>query len=219
MALLTITCSESPESLETRQNDIAGKLAGLAAPFESYIRIARNSKEKIRSGAFTRSLDEVNSGERNIKLLVDHNDQKLLADTKTATLTLRETKEGLEFNATLPDTTLGRDIKSLSDSKLLSGVSIGFKNRGDTSRIGQQMDTGKESFELMRPSPIAGKLDGSSWIEGRNKDDGSQWRVLTEIDVREVSVLTGAEPAFPETTVQSRNKTNLLNWLTIYANF
>lgn len=81
--------------------------------------------ETILPGAFR---DSLASG-ADILLLVDHDRSKVLARTANGSLSLRETAEGLTFEAQLPDTTLARDIHALAAAGTLGGMSIGFRVR------------------------------------------------------------------------------------------
>lgn len=102
-------------SVEGRQ------LVGLAAPFGSETRIA-DFREVIAPGAFTRTLSE----HRDILALVDHDAGKVLGRTKSGTLELRESADGLAYRITLPDTTTGNDLRALAERGDLGGVSMGF---------------------------------------------------------------------------------------------
>ncbi|MCC8618913.1 HK97 family phage prohead protease [Xanthomonas vesicatoria] len=97
------------------------QLVGLAAPFGAHTRIADFS-EVIAAGAFTRTLSE----NRDILALADHAPDKVLGRTKSGSLTLRQTDKGLEYALTLPDTSIGNDIRALAQRGDLGGVSMGF---------------------------------------------------------------------------------------------
>lgn len=103
-------------TLEGRQ------LVGLAAPFGSETRIA-DFREVIAPGAFARTLTE----NRDILALVDHDTSRMLGRTKSGTLELRETAEGLAYRVTLPETTTGNDLRTLAQRGDLGGVSFGFR--------------------------------------------------------------------------------------------
>ncbi len=98
------------------------QLVGLAAPFDVVTLIGEFS-ERIAPGAFARSL----AAGRDVLALADHDAAKVLARTRSGTLTLRETAQGLEYALTLPDTTTGNDIKALAARGDLGGVSMGFR--------------------------------------------------------------------------------------------
>ena len=97
-------------------------LYGVAAPFGSETRIA-DFKEIIAAGAFTSSL----ASGADVLALADHDPTKVLGRTSTGTLQLRETSEGLEYRLTLPDTTVGNDLRALAARGDLGGVSFGFR--------------------------------------------------------------------------------------------
>lgn len=78
--------------------------------------------ERIAPGAFSRSL----SARNNIKLFVNHDDTQVLATTRSGTLRLAEDARGLKVEATLPDTTAGRDLAVLLESRIVDSMSFGF---------------------------------------------------------------------------------------------
>ena len=98
------------------------QLIGLAAPYGAETRIA-DFTEVIAPGAFTRTLSE----NRDILALVDHDAGKVLGRTRSGTLELRETPEGLAYRVTLPDTTTGNDLRALAQRGDIGGVSMGFR--------------------------------------------------------------------------------------------
>ena len=78
--------------------------------------------EKIEKGAFKRALERAES----IKLLYEHNSDKLLAGTKNGSLFLEEDEIGLRIKAKIVDTTLGKDTYKLIKSGLIDSMSFGF---------------------------------------------------------------------------------------------
>ncbi|MBF8722694.1 MULTISPECIES: HK97 family phage prohead protease [Pseudomonas] len=98
------------------------QLIGLAAPFGAETSIG-DFREVIAPGAFTRTL----SDKPDILALVDHDTGKVLGRTRSGTLELRETSEGLEYRLTLPDTSTGNDLRTLAKRGDLGGVSFGFR--------------------------------------------------------------------------------------------
>ena len=103
------------------------QLVGLAAPFGSEARIA-DFREVIAPGAFTRTLAE----NRDILALVDHDPGKVLGRTRSGTLQLQETAQGLEYRVSLPETTAGNDLRALAQRGDLGGVSMGFRATRDS---------------------------------------------------------------------------------------
>lgn len=106
----------APASLDGRQ------LVGLAAPYGSETRIGE-FREVIAQGAFTRTLGE----KRDILALSDHDPAKVLGRTRSGTLELSESVQGLSFRLQLPDTTVGNDLRELAQRGDLGGVSFGFR--------------------------------------------------------------------------------------------
>jgi HK97 family phage prohead protease len=78
--------------------------------------------ETIAPGAFRRSLKSRNE----IKLFKNHNMDEVLASTRSKTLRLIEDEKGLLAEATLPDTTAGRDLAVLMKRGDVHAMSFGF---------------------------------------------------------------------------------------------
>lgn len=78
--------------------------------------------EIVKPGAFKRSLQARND----IKLLWNHDTGQVLGSTRAGTLTLREDSHGLFVEATLPNTTLGRDARELIKRGDVNAMSFGF---------------------------------------------------------------------------------------------
>jgi hypothetical protein len=108
---------------------VAGKtLSGYAVlwdtPSVTIHERGRTFVETIKRGAFDRSLAE---GKTDVKLLYQHQGSQILARTRNDSLRLSQDERGLKFEATLPDTTLGSDVRELLTSGTLSGeMSFGF---------------------------------------------------------------------------------------------
>jgi HK97 family phage prohead protease len=97
------------------------KFSGYAAVFNS------NSEplpftERILEGAFSKTLRSRNE----VKLFKNHNMDEVLASTRSKTLKLREDSTGLLAEATLPDTTAGRDLAVLMKRGDVHSMSFGF---------------------------------------------------------------------------------------------
>lgn len=78
--------------------------------------------ERIMPGAFKRSLKARNE----VKLFKNHNMDEVLASTRSKTLRLTEDSKGLLAEATLPDTTAGRDLAVLMKRGDVHAMSFGF---------------------------------------------------------------------------------------------
>ena len=102
-------------SVEGRQ------LTGLAAPFGTITNVA-DFREVIAPGAFDASL----ASGADIVAMADHDPARVLGRTKSATLVLRSTPEGLQYSLQLPDTTTGNDLRALAARGDVGGVSVGM---------------------------------------------------------------------------------------------
>jgi len=78
--------------------------------------------ERIMPNAFKRSLKSRNE----VKLFKNHNMDEVLASTRSKTLRLTEDSKGLLAEATLPDTTAGRDLAVLMKRGDVHAMSFGF---------------------------------------------------------------------------------------------
>ncbi|QWH10415.1 phage major capsid protein [Bacillus mycoides] len=84
--------------------------------------------EKIEPGTFKRALEQSNE----VNFLAEHDNAKLLASTKNGSLVLREDDQGLYMEATISDTTWGRDYHTLIEDGLLTNMSFGMQVLGNT---------------------------------------------------------------------------------------
>ncbi len=140
----------------------------------------RPKKERFAPGAFSYSIDV---SELDINLLVGHDFNRVLASRNGGSLVLRDSKEALFFEATLPaevaETTHAKDALALLGAGLIPGISIGF-------RI---------------PPPSAVKEP-----ETIEEEDPSQGRALIrtvhQALLAEISLVT--RPAYDETTIEAR---------------
>lgn len=118
--------------LELRAVDETGmRFSGYAAVFNSASRDLGGFVEFIKPGAFARSLASRNK----IMLLWNHDTSAPLASTRNGSLVLREDEKGLFVEATLPDTTLGRDIAAQVRSGLTDSMSFGFQVKKDSWNV------------------------------------------------------------------------------------
>ena len=78
--------------------------------------------ERIAPGAFARSLKSKN----NVRMYMNHDSSMLLATTRAKTLRLSEDSKGLFVDASLPDTTIGRDLSVLMQRGDVNSMSFGF---------------------------------------------------------------------------------------------
>lgn len=107
------------------------KIGGVAAPYGVEITFG-GRRERIIPGAFAGSIEG-----RDILALADHDPRRVLARTKSGTLRLTDTPEGLAFELDLPDTPTAAEVRGLAEAGTLGGVSVGFRvPRGGEAMIG-----------------------------------------------------------------------------------
>ena len=78
--------------------------------------------ERIMPGAFSKTLKSRN----NVRMYMNHDSSMLLATTKAKTLRLSEDSKGLFVDASLPDTSVGRDLSVLMKRGDVNSMSFGF---------------------------------------------------------------------------------------------
>lgn len=117
-------------SLELRNNgpeDGKLKVSGVVnKPGEKSQLLYSNGRqfyEIVDKGVFENAIKEANE----ILFLDSHDRKKILSSTKNDSLTLSETEDGVEMEATIVDTSYGRDAYALMNSGLVSNMSFGFQ--------------------------------------------------------------------------------------------
>lgn len=105
------------------------RLQGHAAVFDVEAKLP-GFTEVLKPGAFAASL---RSGS-DILGLLDHDQGKLLARTRSGTLKLSEDSKGLAFSLDAPDTSIGNDVIELAKRGDLGGMSFGFTVAEDGER-------------------------------------------------------------------------------------
>ena len=118
----------SRRDIAATEQSIDGRtLAGYAAVYgqdsRESVEAGRRFTERIAPGAFNETL----ASGADVKLFYNHDSSMPLARTKSGTLKLKSDRNGLAFSATLPETTLGNDVRALIERGDLTGeMSFGF---------------------------------------------------------------------------------------------
>ncbi len=113
--------------VEYRFKDEEGNtLTGHAARFGVWSEDLGWFKEKIRQGAFKKTIKE-----NDIRALFNHDPNMILGRTKNKTLELWEDDKGLGFNLNLPETTYAQDLKASIKRKDITQNSFGFQTIKD----------------------------------------------------------------------------------------
>lgn len=114
--------------LELRQEgEPKPTIMGYAAVFDSLSEDLGGFRERIKVGAFTRTIREG----ADVRALVDHDPSKILGRNTAGTLRLKPNAKGLLSEIDPPDTTAGRDIVESIKRGDVSGMSFGFMVRSD----------------------------------------------------------------------------------------
>lgn len=111
--------------IDNKGKEGIGTLKGYAAVFEKLSIKMYYFREKIRAGAFTKSIKK-----NNVRALWNHELGQILGSKKSGSLKLIEDQKGLYFEIELPDTSTGRDAKVLVERKEVDGMSFGFNTKG-----------------------------------------------------------------------------------------
>jgi HK97 family phage prohead protease len=118
----------NPVEFELRETDTGGMaFTGYAAVFDSPSEPLPFT-ERVAPGAFGRSLRTRND----VKLLWNHDAGEVLGSTRAKTMTLVEDGRGLLVDATLPNTTRGRDVAELLKRSDVNSMSFGFTTLKDS---------------------------------------------------------------------------------------
>lgn len=133
-----VTASE----LELRQEgDAAPAIVGYAAVFDSLSEDLGGFRERIKSGAFTRSIRDG----ADVRAFVDHDPSKILGRNVAGTLRLKPNAKGLMVEIDPPDTQAARDIRESIKRGDVSGMSFAFLTRSDE----WHMEDGEAIRELL----------------------------------------------------------------------
>lgn len=107
--------------VELRSEVTGNRLVGHAAVFNRHAEIG-GGYETLASTAF----DEALRSDPDVVALINHNPGLILDRTRSGTLKLAADSEGLAFEAQIPDTSYGRDLREQVAAGLMTGCSFGF---------------------------------------------------------------------------------------------
>jgi HK97 family phage prohead protease len=119
---------------EVRTNHVELRAEGDGRTFTGYAAVFGQPSlplpftEIVKPGAFKRSLQS----RSRMMLLWNHDTSNPLASTRNGSLQMVEDSVGLKVTATLPDTTLGRDIAELVRTGVIDAMSFGFAVKKDS---------------------------------------------------------------------------------------
>jgi HK97 family phage prohead protease len=157
----------------TAAPDSKFQIVGTAAAYNTLSADLGGFKETIKPGAFTRTL----KSNPDVKCLLNHNPNTVLGRTRSGTLTLADSRNGLRFLCQL-------DASSQGHRDLYASV-----KRGDISEC---------SFAF------AVNANGEEWDQVQEGRSVYPRRTLTDVNLFDVSIVTN--PAYPTgTTVAVRS--------------
>lgn len=124
--------------IEFRAESEGNRVTGHAAVFGQFAKVGGHL-ETIAPGAFDRAIRE----QHDVRLTVGHDQNAILARSKSGTLKLWTDSVGLRFEAELPDTTLGRDVREMIRRGDMDSMSFAFLPTADkwSTRDGMQVQT------------------------------------------------------------------------------
>ena len=152
------------------------QLSGIAASYNTLSANLGGFREKIAPGAFSRSL----KGGADVRCLFNHQSDKILGRTKSGTLVLSDSREGLRYTCQL-------DRTNSDHANIFSAV-----KRGDITQ---------NSFAFTVPA------GGDTWEDSDGTDGVFAIRTLRDVDLLDVSPCT--YPAYPQGTQLDARKRNV----------
>lgn len=133
-----------------------GTLTGYAAVFGAWSEDLGGFREKIRTGAFKKSLE---AGD-DVRALMAHDTAAVIGRRSAKTLDIGEDEKGLRFEIKLPNTSHARDLVESVKRGDISGMSFGFETIEDSwthRKEGEAFVYERELVEvrLIEVSPVA----------------------------------------------------------------
>lgn len=156
-------------SYQTAWTTDGNTLRGIAAVYNSPAVVTergRSFNEVIRQGAFRNAL--ASGGD--VLVTFNHDPNQMLGRTSSGTARLTDSAEGLRFEVELPDTSVGRDVKTLVSRGDLKGASFTFGVRkGGESWSGSTREL--SDLYLMELGPVASPVYRDTSLSLRSLDN------------------------------------------------
>lgn len=161
--------------IEKREAGEAGsKVGGYAISYDSPTTIGEGDwawEEVFAQGAFREAI------KGDVLFIFGHDHNRVMGRTSSGTLRLSEDRDGVAYEADLPDTTDGRDLDVLVDRKDITGTSFGFRS------VKEQWDETRSpprrtilEAELFEISPTAWPAYDDTTIAKRNRESAAKER-------------------------------------------
>ena len=139
----------SAQSLEVRSEGEGRKISGLGIVYGQETRLWDDLYEVIRPGAATAVL----AGEPDIRSAFNHSGDHILGRTKSGTLELEETPEGVRYTVSPPDASWARDLINSMERGDIDGSSFTFGVEPQDEKVTKRED-GTYLREIFRLSAI-----------------------------------------------------------------
>ncbi|MDQ3730306.1 MAG: HK97 family phage prohead protease [Actinomycetota bacterium] len=140
--------------VEFRDEDDKMVFEGHAAVFDSRSGDLGGFTEEIQRGAFRRALAD----DDDVRFLVNHDKNRLLARTSSGTMKLSEDPKGLHVRAELAPTSYAKDLRVLLERGDMREMSFGFKvgkgNDAWSEREGQVVRTVRSFERIFDVGPV-----------------------------------------------------------------
>ena len=114
------------QSIDIVATDENMQIEGIVNPIGARSRDLGGFKEIINQGVFTRAIQKATNEDRDIFLYYNHDSNNVMASLRSNTLELVEQEDGLLMRATLPKTSLNKDVYELMKTGVVREMSFGF---------------------------------------------------------------------------------------------
>ena len=153
-------------------------VAGYAAVFGDVADIGGYFREVLAHGAFTQTLKTAD-----VRAYFDHDRGRFLGRSTAGTLRLKEDSKGLAVEIDLPDTSDGRDVRTLIERGDISGMSFGFiVTRQEWDETGEVPLRTIHEVDLIEVSIVSEPAYSGTSIALRSLDDARNERRQTNFN-------------------------------------
>lgn len=164
------------EDIETREDGDKRYLSGYANKWEKLSENLGGFQEKFQKGAFSKSLMK-----RKVMAFWNHNDDIVLGNTESKTLTISEDDRGLKFELELPDTQAARDARILIKRGDVTGMSFAFRATVDEwDESGKVVVRTVKEADLFEISPTPLPAYNSSTVKARSEANDNVYNKFKE---------------------------------------
>jgi len=162
------------------EGDESKKIKGHAAVFDKWSEDLGGFREKIRPGAFKKTIKEAD-----VRALFNHDPNFVLGRNKAGTLELSEDEKGLAISIEPPDTQWARDLTTSIERGDIDQMSFGFrtvKDQWTTPQDGKENQRELLEVELFDVSPVTFPAYPQTDVGVRSIDVDELNRVLLKSD-------------------------------------